>query len=105
MITHDTEKLSSEAAVPPEASYEDLPSRGKLIRFRILNNKMLMVGGVIVLIFLLMAFLAPYLTRYDPYKRDIRNRFTGPSGVHLMGTDQIGREKQIKLYRASLGLS
>jgi peptide/nickel transport system permease protein len=63
-----------------------------LIWVRIRGNKMLLIGGAVVIIFLFMAIFAPLLTSYDPTKMDFRWRFAPPSAVHLMGTDQYGRD-------------
>lgn len=74
----------------PEGDEE--PSRRALVWFRILSNKMLLVGAIIVLVFAFMALFAPYLTEYDPTKMNFRSRFASPSFGHLMGTDNYGRD-------------
>ena len=43
-------------------------------------------GLVIVVVF------APLLAPYDPAAQDIPRRFEGPSGAHLLGTDELGRD-------------
>lgn len=51
------------------------------------------VLGVIVLVAIVAASVfAPLLTPYDPLERNARDRLTGPSLVHLMGTDSLGRD-------------
>lgn len=45
-----------------------------------------MVGLVVVVVF------APLLAPYDPAAQDIPRRFEGPSGDHLLGTDELGRD-------------
>ena len=56
------------------------------------SNKMLMIGGVIVLIFIIMVIVGPEATGYDHSKMSIRERFQGPSPAHWMGTDNFGRD-------------
>ena len=41
---------------------------------------------------LLMSILAPWLAPYDPLKIDMKNALMLPSKLHLLGTDNIGRD-------------
>lgn len=41
---------------------------------------------------LLMSILAPWLAPYDPLKIDMKNALLPPSKLHLLGTDNIGRD-------------
>jgi peptide/nickel transport system permease protein len=55
-------------------------------------------GAVIVGVAALVAILAPLLTPHDPFAQNLSQRFLPPvwlpggSAVHLLGTDQIGRD-------------
>ena len=66
-----------------------LPLAGRR-RFR--WNSSLVLGGAIILIMVLAAVFAPYVTPYDPIRLDIRSRFQPPSATHWFGTDQYGRD-------------
>ncbi|HAZ79875.1 MAG TPA: peptide ABC transporter permease [Porticoccaceae bacterium] len=46
----------------------------------------------IVLLFFVVGITADYITPYDPIKIDIRNKLSGPSWDHWLGTDQLGRD-------------
>jgi peptide/nickel transport system permease protein len=59
---------------------------------RIIHNKMLVIGLVIVIIMISMALLAPLISPYDPTKMDFKARLIAPNAKHLMGTDQFGRD-------------
>lgn len=59
---------------------------------RILRNKSFMLGGVVVLVFLLLAFLPQLFTGYDPIKTDLSQRLLPPSAAHWFGTDDLGRD-------------
>jgi peptide/nickel transport system permease protein len=59
---------------------------------KIRSNKMLMIGGVILLIFIILLLVGPDVTGYGHSKMNIRERFQGPSLDHLMGTDNFGRD-------------
>lgn len=50
------------------------------------------IGGVIFLLMILVAILAPWLAPYDPISNDIPARLSPPSWQHLMGTDDLGRD-------------
>ncbi len=46
----------------------------------------------IVLSFFVVGLFADFITPYDPIKIDIRNKLTGPTRDHWLGTDQLGRD-------------
>ena len=49
-------------------------------------------SGAIVILLILTAILGPMLAPYDPNMIDMGNRFASPSGSHLFGTDDFGRD-------------
>lgn len=67
---------------------------GKGIRrlFRGAEGYMVLVGMSILLIFLFMAILAPFLSPYDPNAIDTDASFSPPSSEHIMGTDKLGKD-------------
>jgi len=72
---------------------------------RIIENRMLVFGGVIVIILILTATLGPYLSKYDPVEMDFTARLAPPSGKHWMGTDQFGRDTLVRIiYGARMSL-
>lgn len=80
------------------------PQRGRSF-FR--RSKTAAVGGVMILLLLGVAILAPWITAYDPLAADPINRLAAPSATHLFGTDNLGRDVFARvLYgsRASLGV-
>jgi peptide/nickel transport system permease protein len=50
------------------------------------------VGLVFIVLLILVAIFAPLVSPYDPYKMDILHKLQGPSSVHLLGTDSLGRD-------------
>jgi peptide/nickel transport system permease protein len=51
------------------------------------------VAGISILgAILLLAVLAPLVTRYDPTEQDLVNTLSGPSSSHWLGTDDLGRD-------------
>ena len=66
------------------------------------------IGGVIVLAFVLMAVFAPWLAPHDPLKIDVMHKFSGPSLEHWAGTDQLGRDLLSRIFygaRTALGVA
>lgn len=72
----------------------------------------IIVGLGIIIVFLVMAIFAPFLSHYDPIKLDLNNIYLSPSLDHPLGTDKIGRDiltrliwgSRISLYTATLSL-
>jgi len=58
----------------------------------IFESKTATVGLIIVLFWVLVAVLAPLLTPYSPTDQDIHAQNQGPSSVHPLGTDSLGRD-------------
>lgn len=67
-------------------------SRAALAGRRLGRNPSLVVGGVLVLGFLLMALLGPVLAPHDPLEMSLDAKFQRPSPQHWAGTDQFGRD-------------
>jgi peptide/nickel transport system permease protein len=56
------------------------------------------VAGVAILgTIVLLAALAPVVTRHDPIEQDLLNILQGPSSEHLLGTDELGRDVWARL--------
>ena len=69
------------------------------------SNKLAMTGGIVLLIALLGAILAPLLSSYGPYDMVVADRLQAPSARHLFGTDTFGRDLLIRvLYGARISL-
>jgi len=65
---------------------------GKVI-FRFLKqNPLSLFGAVVISISVLSAVLVPVLPLQDPLYQDLANRLKPPSGDHLFGTDNYGRD-------------
>ncbi len=57
-----------------------------------LKNKTALIGGVIALVILFVALLAPWLSPLDPLIQDSSLRLTWSSSKHWLGTDDFGRD-------------
>ena len=54
------------------------------------TNRLAIVGMAVLAVFVLGAMFAPVLMPHDPWQHFAP--FTGPSGTHLLGTDDVGRD-------------
>ncbi len=58
----------------------------------IFASKTAVIGLIIVLFWVFVAIFAPLLTPYAPTDQDYKAQNFGPSSVHLLGTDSLGRD-------------
>jgi len=56
------------------------------------NDKLAVIGLMIILFLLVIALLAPHIVPFDPVQLDLESRLSSPSAEHLMGTDALGRD-------------
>ena len=71
-------------------------------------SKRFIFSSVILLALFICALFAPYLSSFDPQHVEISNKLMAPDAVHLLGTDQLGRDILSRLLhgaRYSLFLS
>jgi len=66
--------------------------------YKFMTNRLAMVGLVLVLLIVFVSVLAPVLSSYEPNVLDTANRYQAPSGEHLLGTDQLGRDLLTRLF-------
>jgi len=59
------------------------------------------VGAGIILIWLLIALTAPWISPYLPDTVDVTNRLQPPSSLHWLGTDALGRDVLTRLLYGS----
>lgn len=74
----------------------------------VLHNPLAVLGGALVLLWVLLAIGANWIAPYDPITYlDVLNRLAPPSHAHLMGTDADGRDLFSRVLfggRYSLGI-
>lgn len=69
-----------------------LPQSSSIPWRRLLRNRAMVAGAIILALVLLAALLAPWLAPYAPNKLSIVNKLKAPSLTHLFGTDEFGRD-------------
>ena len=65
---------------------------GQLFRQRFRRNKLALGGAVIIFFLFIVALCAPVLAPYEPGAHNTKNILMPPSGKHIMGTDDLGRD-------------
>lgn len=72
---------------------------------RFVKRKSSAIGGIIIIIFIFVAIVGPFLCTQDPLKIDLRNNYQNPSKEHWLGTDNLGRDTFTRLvYGARITL-
>ena len=65
------------------------------------HNKVALVAGGALLLFAVLALLAPVISPADPNAQELTARFQSPSGEHWLGTDAFGRDYLTRLIYAT----
>jgi peptide/nickel transport system permease protein len=69
------------------------------------RTRLAIPGGIVVLLFILVALLAPLIAPHDPLKNNLSKPLLSPGAVHLLGTDELGRDILSRIiYGARLSL-
>jgi ABC-type dipeptide/oligopeptide/nickel transport system permease subunit len=56
------------------------------------RSRLALPGALVVLLFILVAVLAPVLAPNDPFKNDLSKTLLTPCAAHWLGTDELGRD-------------
>jgi len=59
--------------------------------FNFFRSTNAIIGGVIIVLFLLIALLAPLLAPHPPNALSLKDALTSPCREHILGTDEFGR--------------
>ncbi len=81
--------------------------------YRLIHNKLALLGSILFLLFIVVALLAPVIAPYDPLYMDATALLSPPSSAHIFGTDHLGRDilsriiygAQISLYVSLVSVS
>ena len=71
-----------------------------VIKF-ILGEPMGVIGLILVSAFFAVSMFASQLAPMNPNKIDIRAKLQAPSAIHLLGTDQLGRDNLSRVVHGS----
>lgn len=79
------------ALASPSRLTQNRASARRVVR-SILSSKSATVGFALVVLQIVLAILAPVITRYNPTANDALSALAGPSAAHLLGADTLGRD-------------
>jgi peptide/nickel transport system permease protein len=71
--------------------YREL-SPGQRVLRRLLTRRGAMLGLAVVIVFIVLALFAPWISPYDPLQTSWSAIRKAPTAVHWFGTDEIGRD-------------
>ncbi|REK76704.1 ABC transporter permease [Paenibacillus paeoniae] len=63
-----------------------------LVWQRLLRNRMALIGLLLVMIWIVLAIAAPFITKYPPNEIRLEHKLLPPSADHWFGTDNFGRD-------------
>ena len=84
-------------ALTPVQTETPLPRRRSTLS-KLLRNRSALIGGTVVLLFVLMAVFAPLLPIADPLKSNFLAIRKPPSELYWFGTDELGRDQVSRLF-------
>lgn len=85
------------SAVTETGATGPLQARPGVLR-RLVRNRSALIGGALVITFVLLAILAPILPLADPLKSNFLAIRKPPSELYWFGTDELGRDQVSRLF-------
>ena len=89
-IASETPLSAATASSPPPQT--TLAREARTRSLRRWKQRNLILGGVLILLLVLVALLAPVIAPYGPQDTDYTARLAPPGAGHLFGTDNLGRD-------------
>ncbi len=71
------------------------------------SNPLAVIGLTIIVLFIALSLLAPFIAPYDPATQNLGNRLAFPDATHWFGTDELGRDILSRILyggRVTLGM-
>lgn len=104
--------MATKTNTKPEAAKTNEPRRENqfvVVFKRFLDNKGAAIAMLLFLLLCLMCAAAPLLTPYGYAQMDLAHILEGPSALHILGTDELGRDLWTRIlyggrYSLSIGI-
>ena len=68
---------------------------------RFIKRRTSMIGGIILIVFFIMATIGPFMCPYSPTETNSKLKYQSPSAEHLLGTDNLGRDILTRLVHGA----
>ena len=105
MTKKKRERLEQAADLRLESQIGEEEGFWDLMRRMARENKTAVISFFVIVLMILAATLAPFLTPYEENDMDLMHRLSPPSAEHLLGTDEGGRDELTRLlYGARVSL-
>jgi len=96
-----------EARATDDSSIFERPASRSLSGTRIIiafagSDRRGMVGGILLVLYILVALVGPGISPYDLNAPDLDVRMQAPSSAHWLGTDRIGRDVLTRIIAGTL---
>lgn len=78
--------------VKKEKNTKIILTAGQIARKKFFRNKLAVLGMVIIITIVIMSVFAPVFTQQKPNETDLLNIRGCPDTVHILGTDDLGRD-------------
>jgi peptide/nickel transport system permease protein len=93
----------SEVGIPPVTHKSPSPRVSEFRRVcKVMFSRWVVVFGVItIIVFLVVAVAAPWMAPYGPLEQNLTATLQPPSRMHLLGTDDLGRDQLSRLIYGS----
>ncbi len=105
MTKRKRERLEQAADLRLQSEIGEEEGFWDLMRRMARENKTAVISFVVIVLMILAATLAPFLTPYEENDMDLMHRLSPPSAEHLLGTDEGGRDVLTRLlYGARVSL-
>ena len=62
------------------------------------RNRLALACFAVIAAMAIVAVFAPAISPYDPNEPNLKNKLSGPSGEHWLGTDQLGETFSAGLF-------
>ena len=84
--------IAENAAVEDDDQQSSMqsPLKVKIRKFK--KNKRAVIGLYVVIIFIILAIVAPLISPFNPVEQNMSERLQSPSLSHIFGTDEFGRD-------------
>jgi peptide/nickel transport system permease protein len=87
IMTASDINIETAGALPPRKSLWQQTKR------QVRRQPLGTAGALVIIIMVLAAVFADYITPYDPEENSFENMLTAPNAEYLLGTDQFGRDQ------------
>jgi peptide/nickel transport system permease protein len=90
----------NESSVELQKAISDLSEFRRIIKV-LFGRGVVIAGFVVLVILVIIAIFALQIAPYDPNEGNIGNILAQPSGAHILGTDEVGRDLLSRVIYAS----